>query len=155
MMFLLAFLALVAVSQSLVVPTMRKSSVLLRMSSINFSDALGKVTKAVDSSVNYLKSVDEKLHISEKVIAAIPENETVDKLKATVSNAATKFKEIDAEYHLTDKSKEAIAAAATFTVAAIDKASELDQKYHIVDNAADIAKKAASTAFEKIKEQAK
>ena len=56
------------------------------------------------------------------------ENETLDTVKSTASTAFAKVDEINKEYDLISKGKQALGVAGTLSEQAIDKVLELNEK---------------------------
>jgi len=99
-------------------------------------EALRGVGKSVIDAYNYISKLNEKFDISGKVTTSV--SEAVDKA-AEESEAVGKFKgivtkvgEINAEFGLVEKGKDAIVAAATLSDAALEKVEELNDKYDFV-----------------------
>merc|ERR1719460_3584922 len=101
---------------------------------------VGKVSLDV---YNFLLKLNGKYDVSDKAGDAIKEQ--LEKLKATESvatlgkvesaleTATSKFAELDKEYDLVEKSKQALGYAGDLSVKAIDKGLELNDEYKITD----------------------
>mmetsp|Transcript_8182 Transcript_8182/g.13596 ORF Transcript_8182/g.13596 Transcript_8182/m.13596 type:complete len:229 (+) Transcript_8182:61-747(+) len=126
-------------------------------------DALRGVGKTVIESYNFLGSLNTKYSVTDKVGESVgkavnsieTESEVLEKVKSAYTKTTSKLSELDKEYDLVGKGKEAIVAAATISDAAIDKTIELNEKYDFVSTAKDAASKAVEKAKEATKEVGK
>mmetsp|Transcript_24056 Transcript_24056/g.72183 ORF Transcript_24056/g.72183 Transcript_24056/m.72183 type:complete len:212 (+) Transcript_24056:54-689(+) len=119
---------------------------------------VGKVSLDV---YNFLLKLDGKYDVTGKGGEALKEQleklkagesgATVSKVESTLSAATAKFDELNKEYDLLEKSKQAIGYAGDLSVKAIDKGLELNKEYKITEQ---VTAKAAE-AVEKAKASAK
>lgn len=99
-------------------------------------EALRGVGKTVIESYNFLNKINTKYSVTnqvgETVSKAVGSVETdsdiLDKVKSTYATATSKFTELNKEYDLISKGKEAVVAASTLSDAAIEKTIELNAK---------------------------
>ena len=99
-------------------------------------DALRGLGKTVVESVNFLKKVDSKYELTDKIVDTVStsvskiktEPGTLDTVTTTVSSVVSKVKEINEEFDLVSKGKEVIGIAGTLSDAALEKVDELNQK---------------------------
>lgn len=114
-------------------------------------EALRGIGKTVVESVNFLRKLNGKYQVTDKVAETVSkavdtgDNEVI----GTVKTASSKVKELNDEYDLVGKGKDVIGVAKTLSEAALEKIEELNSKYDFIE----LAKKTANTAVEKIKEQ--
>ena len=115
-------------------------------------EAVRGVAKAVLDGVNFVTRLNSKFDVTGKVVGKVTEvvdsneSEAVVKVKEVIG----KVSEVNSQYGLLDKGKEAIGAAAKLSGTALEKAEDLNSKYDFVS----IAKNAAAAAAEKAKELA-
>jgi hypothetical protein len=115
-------------------------------------EALRGVGRAVLDAVNYLTKLNGKFDITGKVVGKVSEvvdsseSEAVVKVKEVFG----KVSEVNSQYGLLDKGKEAIGAAAKLSESALEQAEVLNEKYDFIQ----LAKNAAAQASEKAKELA-
>ena len=113
-------------------------------------EAVRGVSRSVLDAVNYFSKLNNKFDVTGKVggklaeVVDSNESEAVVKVKEVLG----KVSEVNSQYGLLDKGKEAIAAASKLSVDVIEKAEEYNAKYDIVGLAKDAAQKAADKAKE-------
>lgn len=103
-------------------------------------EALRGLGKTVIDSYNFIVKVNTKYSVADQVkdkVATVTssiqtDSETLDTVKKTVNTATAKLEEINKEYDLVSKGKEAISTAADFSDSAIEKVIELNKKYDFV-----------------------
>jgi hypothetical protein len=102
-------------------------------------EALKGFGKTVIESYNYLTKLNGKYNLTGTTTEALTKavdsidssNESIGTVKKTVGETVEKVKEINAEFNLVDKAKQAVAAAATLSDAALAKVEELNAKVRI------------------------
>mmetsp|Transcript_9953 Transcript_9953/g.30149 ORF Transcript_9953/g.30149 Transcript_9953/m.30149 type:complete len:255 (-) Transcript_9953:113-877(-) len=122
---------------------------------------VGKVSLDV---YNFLLKLNGKYDVSDKAGAAIKEQleklkstesgSTIGKVETALETATSKFAELDKEYDLVEKSKQAIGYAGDLSVKAIDKGLELNTEYKITDQITAKVTEASSKAVDAAKKSA-
>jgi len=115
-------------------------------------EAVRGVARGVLDAVNYITKINEKFDISGKVAGKATELVDSNESEAVVKakELLGKVDEVNKQYGLLEKGKEAISAAAKLSDQALEKAEDLNSKYDFLS----IAKNAAQTAAEKAKDLA-
>lgn len=119
-------------------------------------DALRGVGKTVVESYNYLTKLNGKYQITNKVSESVSkaidarteESESLGDFKKSVSTMNSKIKELNKEYDLVTKAKQAASAAAVVSDWAIEQVGKLNAEYDFVKIAKDSASKAIDFANE-------
>lgn len=99
-------------------------------------EALRGFGKTVIESVNFLKKVNSKYSLTDKVTETVSiaasnlatESEAAASVKKTVDSTISKVKELNEEFDLVSKGKEVIGLAGTLSDAALEKVDELNKK---------------------------
>jgi len=113
-------------------------------------EAVRGLSRSVLDAVNYFIKLNKKFDVTGKVggklaeVVDSNESEAVVKVKEVLG----KVSEVNSQYGLLDKGKEAIAAASKLSGVALEKAEDLNAKYDFVALAKDAAQKAADKAKE-------
>ena len=113
-------------------------------------EAVRGVSRSVLDAVNYFSKLNNKFDVTGKVggklaeVVDSNESEAVVKAKEVLS----KVSEVNSQYGLLDKGKEAIAAASKMSEVVFEKAEEMNTKYDFVALAKEAAQKAADKAKE-------
>ena len=115
-------------------------------------EAVRGVARGVLDAVNYITKINAKFDISGKVAGKATELVDSNESEAVVKakELLGKVDEVNKQYGLLEKGKEAISAAAKLSDQALEKAEDLNSKYDFVS----MAKNAAQTASEKAKDLA-
>ena len=114
---------------------------------------------------NFLLRMNGKYDLSDKAAAALKDQleklkkgdsaSTVAKVEDALNTATSKFDELNKEYDLVEKSKQAIGYAGDLSIKAIDKGLELNKEYKITDQVTSKLQEASSQAAEKAAAAAK
>ena len=100
----------------------------------------GVVVRGIGKSVvevyNFFMSLEEKYHLAEKATTTIDETSTklakdsegVATVKKSATEAISKIKELNSEFDLVGKGKQALEVAATLSESALEKVEELNAK---------------------------
>jgi hypothetical protein len=101
-------------------------------------EALRGFGKTVVEAVNFLKKVNSKWSLTQKVtnslgstienISSNSDSETLVTVKKTVVQVVDKVKDLNKEYDLISKGKDVVVTAATVSDAALEKVDELNKK---------------------------
>ena len=114
---------------------------------------VGKVSLEV---YNFLLRLNGKYDLSDKAgaelrvqlekVKAGKSGETVAKVEDVVTKATSKFDELNKNYDLIEKSKQALGFAGDLSIKAIDKGLELNKEYKITDQVKDKVAEAVEKA---------
>ena len=117
---------------------------------------VGKVSLDV---YNFILKLNGKYDLTGKAGAAVTEQieklkagesgESVTKLTTTVDSVTSKISELNEEYDLLDKGKQAVGFAGDLSVKAIDKGIELNAEYKLTDQVVAKVTEASSAAAAK------
>jgi len=91
----------------------------------------------------------DQLKVQLTKLKAGKSGETISKVEDVVNTATSKFDELNREYDLVEKSKQALGYAGDLSVKAIDKGIELNKEYKITDQVKDKVAEAVEKASKK------
>ena len=117
---------------------------------------VGKVSLDV---YNFLLKINGKYDLTDKAGAQLKDQlnklkagssgETIAKVEDALSKATSKFNELDKEYDLVEKGKQALGYAGDLSAKAIDKGLELNAEYKLTDQVVAKVTEASSAAAAK------
>ena len=117
---------------------------------------VGKVSLDV---YNFLLKINGKYDLTDKAGAQLKDQlnklkagssgETIAKVEDALSKATSKFNELDKEYDLVEKGKQALGYAGDLSAKAIDKGRELNAEYKLTDQVVAKVTEASSAAAAK------
>ena len=117
---------------------------------------VGKVSLDV---YNFLLKINGKYDLTDKAGAQLKDQlnklkagssgETIAKVEDALSKATSKFNELDKEYDLVEKGKQALGYAGDLSAKAIDKGIELNAEYKLTDQVVAKVTEASSAAAAK------
>ena len=112
---------------------------------------------------NFLLKLNGKYDLSDKASAAVKEQleklkagesgETMTKVEDAVTTVTSKVGELNKEYDLVEKGKQAIGYAGDLSVKAIDKGIELNKEYKITEQVTAKLTEASSKAVDAAKDK--
>ena len=122
---------------------------------------VGKVSLDV---YNFLLKINGKYDLTDKAGSQLKDQldklkagnsgETIAKVEDALSTATSKFAELDKEYDLLEKGKQAIGYAGDLSAKAIDKGLELNAEYKLTDQVVEKVTEATSAAAAKATKKA-
>jgi len=125
------------------------------------SDAVRGVGKAAVEFANFLVKLNSKYDITTKAgdaasgaVEKLKEKDadgTVAKVESFLGDAKSKVVDLNKEYDLVSKGKQALTYASDLSVKAVDKAIELNDEYKVVDKVTDTVKSTVEKGVEAAK----
>mmetsp|Transcript_4382 Transcript_4382/g.13705 ORF Transcript_4382/g.13705 Transcript_4382/m.13705 type:complete len:227 (-) Transcript_4382:406-1086(-) len=125
------------------------------------SEAVRGLGKAAIEFANFLVKLNSKYDLTSKAsdaaggaIAQLKEKDTdgtIAKVESVLSDATSKASDLEKEYSLIDKAKQALGYAGDLSTQAVDKAIELNAEYKISDKVTETAKSTVEKAIDATK----